>query len=201
MKKLFVIFAALVIGAASMNAQNAKWSVEAGYLGSKVSMSDRGISASVDFNGFYAGVGYEIPIPIVSSAISTGLFWDYKCVDQAAGKIKANYLRVPVHYAYSLPAGETTRIFVSAGPSINVGTFGSTSANKDYFDDDIEYDDKVFGKNALCRVHVQIGVAAGIVFSEKFKITLGYDYGITKGMDYPISNRINALKIGVGYCF
>lgn len=201
MKKLIVLFAALVIGAASMNAQNSQWSVEAGYLGSKVSMSTNGVSASVDFNGFYAGVGYDIPISIESSVISTGLFWDYKCVDQAAGKVKANYLRVPVHYAYYIPASETARFFISAGPSINVGTFGSTSANKDYFNDDDDYDDKVFGKNALNRIHVQIGVAAGIVFSEKFKITLGYDYGLTKGMDYPVSNRINSLKIGVGYCF
>ena len=201
MKKLIVLFAAIIFGAASLNAQNAQWSVEAGYLGSKVSMSANGVSASVDFNGFYAGVGYDIPIPIESSVISTGLFWDYKCIDLAAGKVKANYLRVPVHYAYYIPASETVRFFISAGPSINVGTFGSTSANKDYFDDDDDFDDKVFGKNALNRIHVQIGVAAGIVFSEKFKISLGYDYGVTKGMDYPASNRINSLKIGVGYCF
>lgn len=52
-----------------MQAQGIKWSVEGGYLGSKVSVSVPGVSGSVDFNGFYAGVGADFAMKAVAAEL------------------------------------------------------------------------------------------------------------------------------------
>ncbi len=207
MKKFFaIVIASLLLGGVSMQAQGIKWSVEGGYLGSKVSVSVSGVSGSVDFNGFYAGVGADFAMKAENLSIASGLFWDYKSMDLGVGDVKANYIRVPVQLKYTYPAAEGIKLFASAGPSINVGTFGKADVNPNYIYDDYDdttdpYDDNAFGKDALKRIHVQLGLSVGIVISEQFIISLGYDYGLTKGVDVNLTNRVNAFKVGVGYSF
>ena len=206
MKKFFAfVVASMLLSGAAMQAQDIKWSVEGGYLGSKVSASVSGVSGSVDFNGFYAGVGADFAMKAENLSIASGLFWDYKSMDLGIGDLKANYLRIPVQLKYTHPVSESFKFFVSAGPSVNIGTFGKAKANElasMYGIDDADAsNDKVFGKDALKRIHVQVGANIGVVISDKFIISLGYDYGLTKGMDVGFTNRINAIKIGVGYSF
>ena len=82
MKKFFAfVVASMLLSGAAMQAQDIKWSVEGGYLGSKVSVSVSGVSGSVDFNGFYAGVGADFAMKAENLSIASGLFWDYKSMD------------------------------------------------------------------------------------------------------------------------
>ncbi|MBQ9184751.1 MAG: porin family protein [Bacteroidales bacterium] len=188
MKKVLAVIFAVVLfsGVSSFAQEKSPWSVNAGYLNSTISVSQSGVSASIDFNGFFAGVAYDIPLNVENNAIQLGAYWDFKTAKAGGQSSSVHFLRIPVHYKYSTPLNETVSLFISAGPSINVGLFG---------------EDEPFEDGGLKRVNVQIGAAAGLEFNNRFFIKLGYDYGVTKGMDLDVTNRINAFQIGVGLCF
>lgn len=186
MKKIVIIATALFLYGVSAFAQEKPFSVNAGYLASKISVSVSGLSGSVDFNGFFAGVGYDFALPADGNAIEAGAYWDFKTVKAGGESSSVLYLRIPVHYRYSTPLNESLSLFVSAGPSVNVGLLG---------------EDDPFEEDGLKRVHLQLGAAAGLEINDTYFVKIGYDYGITKAMDIDVTNRINAFQIGVGLRF
>ena len=190
MKKLLIV-SLLLAASLSAFAQKNSISFNAGYLVSGIngSASGQGYSAelSIDFNGFYIGADYNFALPGFPAFIQTGLNWDYKVAKVNNLSEYANYIRIPVHFKYKFPMGTTVNGFVSGGPSVNVGLFGENS--------------DTFKEGGLNRIHVQLGITAGLEIMSHFIIKLGYDYGVTKAEDIGMSNRIDTLQLGVGYLF
>ncbi len=189
MKKfLTVFFATMLLSGVIATAQTRSWSVNAGYLSSALSVSAGALSASLDLNGFFVGVACDLPTSSAESTIQIGANWDIKSASLGDESATVHYLRVPVFTKYTHPVNDGMALFFGAGPSFNFGIYGG--------DDAFASED-----GGLYRFHLQLGAAVGMVFSDKFIVKIGYDYGLTKAMRADVSNRINALQIGVGLKF
>ena len=200
MKRFLSVLAAAFLLGTMANAQKLSWNFSAGYISSDCKVS----SASFDFNGAYAGIGVDFPIGDKGLAFAPAINWDYKKLSFLVfGDADLHYLRIPLHVKFNVPFGETARFFVSGGPSVNIGMFGSTSLNSeyDYLIDEDEKNGPLFGKDGMKRIHLQAGLAIGVVFSDHYMLKASYDIGITKGADMSYTNRVDAITIGCGYCF
>lgn len=186
MKKVLII-SALFLSSIFCSAQNSNWSVNAGYLVSQLSASDMGLSFSFDFNGFTLGVAYDSNTQENSLKFSTGVNWDIKTAKAAGLSNTYHYLRIPVHAKYDFATKGTAKLFVAAGPSVNVGITN----------DNVEFDEGDGPK----RVFLQLGLLAGLEFSGRYIVKIGYDFGVTKFQRVTYTTRCNAFNLGVGYRF
>lgn len=184
--KRFLIILIVVLSSFVCSAQS-RWSVNAGYLVSQLSASDMGLSFSFDFNGFTLGVAYDSNTQENSLKFSTGVNWDIKTAKAMGLSNTYHYIRIPVHAKYDFATKGTAKLFVAAGPSVNVGI---TS-------DKVEFDEGDGPK----RVFLQLGLLAGLEFSGRYIVKIGYDFGVTKFQRVTYTTRCNAFNLGVGYRF
>lgn len=181
-----LLISIFILGSFVCSAQS-RWSVNAGYLVSQLSASDLGLSFSFDFNGFTLGVAYDSNTQENSLKFSTGVNWDIKTAKAVGLSNTYHYLRIPVHAKYDFTTKGTAKLFVAAGPSVNVGI---TS-------DNVEFDEGDGPK----RVFLQLGLLAGLEFSGRYIVKIGYDFGVTKFQRVTYTTRCNAFNLGVGYRF
>lgn len=146
-----------------------------------------GLSFSFDFNGFTLGVAYDSNTQENSLKFSTGVNWDIKTAKAMGLSNTYHYIRIPVHAKYDFATKGTAKLFVAAGPSVNVGI---TS-------DKVEFDEGDGPK----RVFLQLGLLAGLEFSGRYIVKIGYDFGVTKFQRVTYTTRCNAFNLGVGYRF
>lgn len=182
----FIIISIIIFSSFVCSAQS-RWSVNAGYLVSQLSASDMGLSFSFDFNGFTMGVAYDSNTQENSLKFSTGVNWDIKTAKAMGLSNTYHYIRIPVHAKYDFATKGTAKLFVAAGPSVNVGI---TS-------DKVEFDEGDSPK----RVFLQLGLLAGLEFSGRYIVKIGYDFGVTKFQRVTYTTRCNAFNLGVGYRF
>lgn len=110
--------------------------------------------------------------------------------DAIDGTLNAFYLQLPIHVGYRFDLGETTALFVQAGPTLSVGLFGSDiewygGGKSNYFDHAKRFDLGVGG-----RVGVEVS---------KFQIGVGANYGVLKVMD--IGGHNLSANINLAYMF
>ncbi|MBO6223188.1 MAG: porin family protein [Bacteroidales bacterium] len=182
MKRFIIIAALLFIGYSA----SAQFKVNAGYLNSKVTAKESGISASVSGNGFFAGVLYEMPVGGIGLKIEPGLNFDYIKFKAAGESSAVYYLRAPLHLNYSFEIADMATLFLGAGPSVIFGVGG---------------DDEPFEDGGMKRFDLQLGALAGVRIAEHFEIRAGYDWGLLKAEDLDIKNHRNAVTVGVAYTF
>lgn len=187
MKKVLLLMAMLTIGLASINAQdNLRWGATVGMNSSNFSIT--GFDSKI---GFHAGVKAEVGLP----QISEGVYLDMgalltlkgaKIDGGSAASIKFNpyYLEIPVHIGYKYAVNENFAIFGNAGPYLAIGLFGKAKAEGDILDE-YEFDDNstnVFGDDAMKRFDFGLGLKAGVEFSQKYQISIGYDWGLVENI-------------------
>ena len=184
MKKqfFFMLVAFLLIGYSA----SAQFKINAGYLNSKISYSESGLSLDVKGDAFYAGFLYEIPTGSGFS-IEPGVNFDYisfKVLDESTS---VYYLRVPLHLNYTVDVADKVALFLGAGPSFAIGLGGK---------------DKPFkGEESLNRFDLQVGGLAGIRVLNSLELRVGYDWGILKAEDVDVSNHRNGFTVGLAYVF
>lgn len=85
------------------------------------------------------------------------------------GTLNAFYLQLPIHAGYRFSLGETSALFVQAGPTLGYGLFGS----------DIEFSDgdKINYFDGLKRFDFALGGRIGVEL-KKFQISVGGNYGV-----------------------
>lgn len=182
----YLVISVIFLSSILCSAQS-RWSVNAGYLVSQLSASDMGLSFSFDFNGFTLGVAYDSNTQENSLKFSTGVNWDIKTAKAVGLSNTYHYIRIPVHAKYDFATKGTAKLFVAAGPSVNVGITN----------DNVEFDEGDGPK----RVFLQLGLLAGLEFSGKYIVKIGYDFGVTKFQRVTYTTRCNAFNLGVGYRF
>ena len=110
----------------------------------------------------------------------------------------ANYLEIPICFAYKFPIAPDTKIYLNAGPYFAYGIFGKTGSI-DTFDDDFGIEKLDYGAT--------IGVGAEVL---KFNFGLNYDFGladISKSLSIPdmeiIKNKVRNgnFWLSVGFYF
>ncbi|MBR6465322.1 MAG: porin family protein [Bacteroidales bacterium] len=182
MKKLF-IFLALMFIAYSASAQ---FKVNAGYLNSKITFSESGISASLKGNGFYAGVLYDVAVGDNGFSFEPGLNFDYINFEAGGESSAVYYLRAPLHFNYALEVSDAAKLIFGAGPSLNVGLGG---------------EDEPFGDGGFNRFDLHLGGLLGVRIGEHFEIRAGYDFGLLKAVDEDVKNHRNSVTVGLAYSF
>ncbi|MBQ9185683.1 MAG: porin family protein [Bacteroidales bacterium] len=184
-----------------------KWNVGSGRIES-VFKSAKNIK-STSFDGYYVGAGAEIALPVSYLSVFASANWDYKNFKSpAAVEFKAHYLRIPVQIKYTFGLGKVLEVYVAAGPSFNIGLFGSdfTALNNLIYTMPItpEVTNKdIFGDNGMKRFFVQGGISAGVIALSHYELRVGYEYGLSDASNLPYcdANRVHALTFGVGYWF
>lgn len=197
MKKVFAIAAALMMLATAANAQ----SFGAGYVQSTAN--------SVASNGFYAGFGYSAEI-MPGLNLNPGLYYEFLTNSNGvggswvsvSGKTTEHYVNVPLHLSYGINFAPTFKVFAYGGPTANVGIASNTvttvstvvgggSNNHD------NYKDSNYG-----RFDIMLGVGAGIEVMKKFRLTVGYDWGMLDrdNSDNHVYKR-NRLMAGAAFIF
>lgn len=154
------------------------------------------------------GVKAEVGLP----QISEGVYLDMgalltlkgaKIDGGSAASIKFNpyYLEIPVHIGYKYAVNENFAIFGNAGPYLAIGLFGKAKAEGDILDE-YEFDDNstnVFGDDAMKRFDFGLGLKAGVEFSQKYQISIGYDWGLVENIK-DSGNKNRNLMISLS-CF
>ena len=188
----------------------AQASFNVGYLNSTQSHES---SKSVNTNGVFAGVTYNIPIA-GGLGIAPGLYYSLIAGKNASGarvlgvdvssasKFKEHAVNVPFYLNWGANLNRDTRFFIFGGPTAQYGlssktklTGGVGSWSADTTVDSYEDD----GQN---RLNVYLGGGVGMKMAG-ILVTVGYDYGMMnlyQGDNAEQSHRSN-LKIGVGYAF
>lgn len=188
----------------------AQKTVNAGYLNSTQSFSN---SDSVNSNGAYAGVSFNIPIA-GGLGIAPGVYYSMiTSKDGASASILGvqvstsstfmeHALNVPLYLNYDISLASDTNVYIYAGPTAQyglasttkiAGSVGENGGNETYNN----YDNDNYN-----RFNVYLGGGIGFKVSA-FQFTVGYDYGMMnlyKGDNAVTSHRSN-IKLGIGYAF
>ena len=188
----------------------AQTTVNAGYLNSTQSFSG---SDSVNSNGAYAGVSFNIPIA-GGLGIAPGVYYSmitnkdgvsasfFNIPVGASSTFTEHAVNVPLYLNYGISLASDTNVYFYAGPTAQyglasttklAGSVGESGGSKKYNN----YDNDNYN-----RFNVYLGGGIGFKVSA-FQFTVGYDYGMMnlyKGDNAATSHRSN-IKLGIGYAF
>ena len=209
MKKIFSILLAaslMLLGTQAF----AQTTVNAGYLNSTQSFSG---SDSVNSNGAYAGVSFNIPIA-GGLGIAPGVY--YSMITNKSGgagtilgipasassTFMEHAVNVPVYLNYGIALARDTKVFFYAGPTCQYGLASTTklAGGVGEFSADKTYNN--YENSNYNRFNVYLGGGVGLN-AGGIIVNVGYDYGMTnlyKGDNATKTNRSN-IKIGVGFEF
>ena len=207
MKKLKLSLLVALLGMVSIvGAQDFTFNVKGG-----LNLSN--VSGDVEDNkvklGFHLGVGTDYSFA-PNMAIQSGLFFtskgakmEYKeefegTTYKDEGTLNANFLQLPVHFAYKIDAAPETKVVLHAGPYIAYGIGGKTRLKEDGDEfDKMDTFDKDYG---LKRFDAGLGVGVGAEFG-RILLDLGWDMGfVNLGFNEVDINSQNAY-LSVGYRF
>ena len=208
MKKLFATL--LVAAFALIGTQAyAQLGVNAGYLNSNLTTSG---SKPVNYNGFYAGVTYRIPI-VAGLSVAPGVYYSLLSTSKSDGVSFLGFtqsgtsthtehgLNAAINLDYGFQIARDTRVFLFAGPTFQ---YGLSSQSKYTAEGVVSGTTKAdwYENGNYGRFNIFLGGGAGVEVAG-IQITVGYDYGLMnlyKGNGDSKRNR-SGLKIGVGFLF
>ena len=204
MKKIKLSLVIALLGMVSLvGAQNASFSIKGGLNMSNFygdELSDKNMKT-----GFHIGVGADFEFA-PNMAIQSGLLFTSKGAKYTTDLVStelnanANFLQLPLHFAYKIDVMPGTRVVLHAGPYVAYGIGGKTSAGNvevDTFKDDAFLD----VLNGLKPFDAGIGLGVGAEFGS-ILLDLGWDMGLTNlsrvsGYDVKTQNAY----LSVGYKF
>lgn len=195
MKKIFLM-AVMAILAFTASAQ-----VEKGFrMGVRVNL---GMSNVTGLDGNKAAFGYGVGW-IAEFDCSTKFYLQTGIgleniahkADWCDGTLNTYFAQIPIHAGYRLGLGDTTSLFVQAGPYIGIGLFGtSIEWYKGGTDNYFEYGN---------RFDLGVGARIGAEFN-KFQVSAGFNFGFPPAFE---CSRVNqdgghnmSANIGAAYMF
>lgn len=205
MKKIVTLLSAALVLLASAPAF-AQASIGAGYLNSIDVVKSGNTTSSDPLSGFYLGGTYTVP---VASGINfnPGIYYGYAAKSNATdliitklnGKREDHFLNIPLMFSYGLELSPDFSFFAYAGPSVSLGlaskvtgSVGSNSSSYDRYQED----------SSLNRFDVMVGGGVGVEIMNKFRINVGYDFGmLNRYNNTNTAYRRNQLTAGVAFLF
>lgn len=171
-----------------------QWYVTAGYLhGTSVNKEADLTNPS---NGFYAGVGSEVPIATNLYLIGEIEYAFQGTNDKDTGvKENMHMINVPLRFRYKYPINAMFSVFAQAGVVTSIGlAAGAKQGNVS-----VDY----YGENGILnRLDSKLGIGGGVEISKKIAIDAGYDWGMFN-MSKVNNNtmKIHFLHVGLSYLF
>lgn len=201
MKKIKLSLVIALLGMVSLvGAQNTSFSIKGGLNMSNFygdELSDKNMKT-----GFHIGVGADFEFA-PNMAIQSGLLFTSKGAKYTTDLVStelnanANFLQLPLHFAYKIDVMPGTRVVLHAGPYVAYGIGGKTSAGNvevDTFKDDAFLD----VLNGLKPFDAGIGLGVGAEFGS-ILLDLGWDMGLTnlsRVNGYDIKTQNAYLSVG-----
>ena len=209
MKKVFSILLAaslMLLGTQAF----AQMSVNAGYLISTQSFKD---SKSINSNGAYAGVSFNIPLA-GGFAVAPGVY--YSMITNKSGgagtvlgipvsassTFMEHAINVPLYFNYGIDLARDTNVFIYGGPTAQYGLASTTKLAGGVGESSADRTYSNYENSNYNRFNVYLGGGIGFQVSA-IQITVGYDYGMMnlyKGDNATKTHRSN-LKLGLGFVF
>lgn len=222
--KRIVIAAVLAFIAVSASAQI---SVGAGYLQSTATYQSKP-EADVNLtqsNGFYAGLGYETSL-MQGLGLSAGVYYSYLYSADAGStaigtvatgtletNLKEQYINVPVAVNFGYNLTRDLRLFAFGGPTLSLGLssmshydasaniIGITISDSGDTDNYAGTDDD---PSPYGRFDLLLGAGAGVDIQGKYRLTVGYDWGmLNRNVDTESTavRHRNQIKAGIAFLF
>lgn len=201
MKKIKLSLVIALLGMVSLvGAQNTSFSIKGGLNMSNFygdELSDKNMKT-----GFHIGVGADFEFA-PNMAIQSGLLFTSKGAKYTTDLVStelnanANFLQLPLHFAYKIDVMPGTRVVLHAGPYVAYGIGGKTSAGNievDTFKDDAFLD----VLNGLKPFDAGIGLGVGAEFGS-ILLDLGWDMGLTnlsRVNGYDVKTQNAYLSVG-----
>ncbi|MBR0532911.1 MAG: outer membrane beta-barrel protein [Bacteroidales bacterium] len=177
MKRIIILIAAAVMMTIATNSF-AQMSVGAGYLHAGDQITISGASAEAGMNGAYAGFSYNLPISDLIG-IAPGLYYSFlmcndNYLDIVDAKIREHFANVPVYLNLGFNIGANSRLFLFAGPTVQLGLVSTVQASAG----SLSYG-KVnrYKDSDYSRTNVLLGGGLGLNLG-KIQITAGYGQGM-----------------------
>jgi hypothetical protein len=215
MKKLLATL--FVAALALMGTQAyAQLSANVGYLNSSAK-NPYGIKTDQpsNYNGFYAGVTYNIPV-IAGLCVAPGVYYSFVggqatksasvnlpilgTISQSATKTYTEHaLNGAINLNYGFDISRDTRVFLFAGPTFQYGLSSQISVKGEGVINDKNTTDLY--ENTYNRFNIFLGGGAGFEVAN-IQVTVGYDYGLLDmSKDTDVKTNRSGLKLGVGFLF
>lgn len=171
--------------------------------------------------GFHAGIRSTFGFPSVDNGFYVNAAALISLKGCKADGITSNpyYLDIPLHAGYKYAINESVAIFGELGPYFGIGLWGlknhiPTRPKLEDYDDMLEYEDDLqgwinkyidgpkntFSEKGYKRFDFGLGVRAGIEFSKKIPVSIGYDFGVIDLVD-EVSAKTRNLTVSIGYKF
>ncbi len=202
MKKIVTLLSAALVLLAGAPAF-AQTSIGAGYLSStEVVKAGSSSTERTPLNGFYAGVGFTVPIA-GGLNFTPGIYYGMAAKSNVAsifgltiqGKQQDHFVNIPLHFSYGVEVGGGLRLFAYAGPSASIAVASKiTSGSTTY--------DRLKDNDSLQRFDVMLGGGVGLVFNDMIRFQVGYDMGMLNrynSNNYTVKR--NQMTAGVAFLF
>ena len=198
-KVIFISIALLVISMSSTSAQ-AVWGLRAGVSRPTLTLSMAGQTFKqtdkfgleigpvlyYSFNDqLYINSGLQFSMKSFKTVEIEYDDYDYEILGE--GSLNTFFLDIPLYLGFNIPIGNV-RTYAQAGPYI-----GFKLSEKLKMDTEYDYEDGTI----LNTFNAGVGVMYGINLN-RFKIEMGYQFGLTKIADY---TKMSSLFLGVSYVF
>ena len=208
MKKLKLSLVVALLGMVSLvGAQNLSLNVKGGL---NISNFSGDIPDTKMKPGFHIGIGADFEFA-PNMAIQSGLFFSNKGAkidgeidlgdyDILAAEItvNANYIQLPIHFAYKIDVMPGTKVVLHAGPYIAYGIAGKTKAEVASVSEKVD----TFGDDGLDLKPFDAGLGLGVGAEfGKIILDLGWDMGLTNSGDSYVDIKTQNAYLSVGYKF
>ena len=216
MRKIFATLLAASLMFAATDAF-AQLSAGAGYLNATETTTDTNnnttTSEKAQYNGFYVGAQYDMPIPAVSGlGIAAGAYANFYfgknhsdgLFGLGAGTTTSSdiTLNIPVNATFGFDISGDTNVFAYAGPTFQFGLVNKSTFVLDSNSSNSTTTDNFAGNSPnRNRFNLLIGGGFGAQVSG-IRITIGVDQSLLNYLtaDNYTGSRFQ-LKLGVGYAF
>ena len=209
MKKIFstILTASLMLFGIQAFAQS---SVNAGYLNSTQSFAN---SESINSNGAYVGLSYNLPLA-GGLSVAPGVYYSF--ITNSSGvsgtilgvpvtsssTFAEHAVNIPLYLNYGIALARDAKLMIYAGPTAQYGLASTTKLKGGIGSETADETYNNYDNTSYTRFNVYLG--GGVCFqAAKFLVNVGYDYGMMnlfKGDNATQTHRSN-IKIGVGYLF
>jgi len=187
--KKFLLMVVMAVMAITASAQ-----VEQGFrMGIRVNAGLSNVLGEGDEMAFGYGLGWVAEYNFNSNLfLQSGIGLENIAHKEEAidGTLNAFYGQLPIHIGYRFGLGDTSFLFVQAGPTLGVGLFGSKIEM--YGGGEIKYFD------VAKRFDLGVGGRVGVEFS-KFQISTGANYGVLQAFNGGYHNL--SVNVGLAYMF
>ena len=159
--------------------------------------------------GFHAGIGADFEFA-PNIGIQSGLFFSTKgakyTYNSAELNVTANYLQLPVHFAYKIDVMPGTKVVLHAGPYVAYGIGGKRKIDSQFTDilkpifgePEVNTFDKDFGYKPF---DAGLGIGVGAEFG-RILVDLGWDMGLTNLSRIDNANvKTQNAYLSLGYKF